>query len=200
MFYTYVWHEGDGKPFYVGKGCGNRYTSLHGRKEDFLAKARAEGSYVRIDDVFIHESQALAREMHLISTLGRKDLKEGPLLNKTNGGEATPEYNEIDRANSLSKAIERAVELYRIEKPEFNVENLNMLRLERVLDLIPVSKVHIYRMIKAKEFPAPIKVGNVSLWSNQEIREWKRRRLAAPRMLVETLLDRKRKREREDLA
>jgi predicted DNA-binding transcriptional regulator AlpA len=79
-------------------------------------------------------------------------------------------------------------------------EDLRMLRLERVLELIPVSKVHIYRMIKAKEFPAPVKVGHVSLWSNEEIREWKKRRLAAPRMLVNELLERKRRREVDDLA
>ena len=79
-------------------------------------------------------------------------------------------------------------------------EDIRMLRLERVLELIPVSKVHIYRMIKAKQFPVPVKVGNVSLWCNDEIREWKKRRLASHRMLVEEIVNRKRRREVDDLA
>lgn len=80
-----------------------------------------------------------------------------------------------------------------------NDEDLRMLRLEKVLDLIPVSKNHIYRMIKSNDFPAPIKLNGVSLWDNAEIRQWKERRMAARYMLVDELKNRKRRREVSDL-
>lgn len=56
-------------------------------------------------------------------------------------------------------------------------EDIRMLRIEAVLELVPVSKVSIYRMIKSGEFPAPIKAGGSSLWCNDEVRAWKNSRL-----------------------
>jgi prophage regulatory protein len=56
-------------------------------------------------------------------------------------------------------------------------EDIRMLRIEVVIELIPVSKVSIYRMIKAGDFPAPIKAGGVSLWSNEDVRAWKNAKL-----------------------
>jgi predicted DNA-binding transcriptional regulator AlpA len=55
-------------------------------------------------------------------------------------------------------------------------EDLRLLRIEQVLELIPVARSSIYRMIEAKTFPAPEKLGSVSVWSNQEIRAWKDRK------------------------
>jgi predicted DNA-binding transcriptional regulator AlpA len=78
-------------------------------------------------------------------------------------------------------------------------EDIRMLRLGQVLTLIPVSKVHIYRMIKGGEFPAPIKLNGVSLWCNEEIRQWKMRRMASRHMLVETILRSASKRDLSEL-
>lgn len=64
-------------------------------------------------------------------------------------------------------------------------EDLRLLRIEQVLELIPVARSSIYRMIDAQTFPAPEKLGSVSVWSNAEIRAWKDRKfpsqLAAPK-------------------
>ena len=58
-------------------------------------------------------------------------------------------------------------------------EDLRLLRIEQVLELVPFARSSLYRAIKAGEFPAPIKFGGVSLWSNQEIRAWKGRLMAS---------------------
>jgi len=34
-YYVYVWATSDGRPFYVGKGCGNRLNNLRGRNVCF---------------------------------------------------------------------------------------------------------------------------------------------------------------------
>jgi prophage regulatory protein len=51
-------------------------------------------------------------------------------------------------------------------------EDLRLLRIERVLDLIPVSRNTLYRMVKEGEFPAPYKFRGNSCWSNEELRDW----------------------------
>ena len=202
MFYTYIWYDRDNVAFYVGKGSAKRMLDMRGRNKAFLRKIEEGGCRVAVDDAFIHESQALAREMHLIASFGRKDEGEGHLVNRTDGGESPLDretHGRLIKAGLEEKLQTAIAEYKRLDMRDDN-EDLRMLRIERVLDLIPVSKVHIYRMIKAGEFPAPIKLHGVSLWDNREIREWKERRLAGPRMLVETVMARKRKREREDLA
>ena len=39
---------------------------------------------------------------------------------------------------------------------------------------IPVSKATLYRMILAGRFPAPTKLGRISVWQEAEITAWKR--------------------------
>lgn len=51
-------------------------------------------------------------------------------------------------------------------------EDLRLLRIEQVLDLIPISRNTLYRMVKANEFPPPYKFRANSCWSNEEIRDW----------------------------
>lgn len=51
-------------------------------------------------------------------------------------------------------------------------EDLRMLRLDKVLELFPISKVSLYRLIKDGKFPAPMKLGATNVWSSVELREW----------------------------
>jgi predicted DNA-binding transcriptional regulator AlpA len=62
-------------------------------------------------------------------------------------------------------------------------EDLRLIRIGRLLELIPVSKVSLYRMIKVGDFPAPEKLGGCSVWSYDEIKRWKDKRfpVALPR-------------------
>ena len=47
------------------------------------------------------------------------------------------------------------------------------LRISRVTDKTGVSKSHIYRLIKAGEFPKPSKISErVSVWDEAVLDEW----------------------------
>ena len=39
---------------------------------------------------------------------------------------------------------------------------------------IPVSKATLYRMIQTGRFPAPTKLGRISVWQEADIAAWKR--------------------------
>lgn len=77
-------------------------------------------------------------------------------------------------------------------------EDLRMLRIDRVLELIPVSRVSLYRMIKAGQFPRPVKLGGSSAWSNHEIRKW-RDNLLLSRGIARTMEKKRRERDLSDL-
>ena len=59
-------------------------------------------------------------------------------------------------------------------------EDLRMLRIERVLDLFPVSRVTLYRLIRSGDFPEPTKMGRTSLWRSSDLRRWTERQKGAP--------------------
>lgn len=68
-------------------------------------------------------------------------------------------------------------------------DDLRMLRIEQVLDLFPVSRVTLYRMIRAGEFPEPMKMGRTSLWRRSHLRRLIEERdipAVAPAAIAET--------------
>lgn len=85
-FYTYIWRDAAGVPFYVGKGKGKRAYNTRQRSSEFKDIFEQGGCLVEIVDWFIHESQAHAHEVELIELYGRRELG-GTLVNKTDGGE-----------------------------------------------------------------------------------------------------------------
>ncbi len=92
MFYVYVWRDGVGVPFYVGKGKGNRANNTIRRSNEFKQVHAFGGCAVDIVDWFIHESQAHALEIELIERFGRREFG-GSLVNKTDGGEGTSGFS-----------------------------------------------------------------------------------------------------------
>lgn len=118
-------------PFYIGKGKGNRSehhvkiasknpTPQKGKHFlNTIRKILREGKYpiITIIETNLTETQAYDLEKKLIIDIGRKDIKTGPLLNLTNGGEGgaispnilkdshnTPEY--------IKSASERMVQYW----------------------------------------------------------------------------------------
>ena len=81
-FYTYAYLREDRTPYYVGKGKGNRIYSTSRRNNPPKDKSRI---------IFLKqnltEEEAFRHEIYMIAVLGRKDLGEGILHNRTNGGE-----------------------------------------------------------------------------------------------------------------
>jgi hypothetical protein len=103
--WTYNEYEFSHEPFYVGRGVGNRYRMhLYRAKQKTglvtkrnLNRIRGilyEGMEPIIEfvkkDISYEESVEL--EVYTISTIGRKDLEKGPLLNLTDGGEGPNGY------------------------------------------------------------------------------------------------------------
>lgn len=193
MFYTYVWYSEDGVPFYIGKGSGNRFSAYNGRDEAFLKKIKSQKCYVRIDDIFANEADALNRENELIEQYGR--IADGGVLFNKSRGSMTSSFEAGTLEAWTKEAIDNAFPKF---KKESRPDDLRMLRIDRVLELIPVSRVSLYRMIKAGQFPRPVKLGGSSAWSNHEIRKW-RDNLLLSRGIARTMEKKRRERDLSDL-
>src|SRR4051812_33131797 len=95
-YYVYGYFELDNpKPFYVGKGRGDRYLdhfelclTTSTRFYNKLLKMVIEGNFPTVEFLAhsLTEPQAFAIEIQLIAKYGRLDLKTGCLCNHTNGG------------------------------------------------------------------------------------------------------------------
>lgn len=108
------------QPFYVGKGSfyssqkkpkklrfyqyvNLKYKGTH-RYNTIQKIIQETGEYplVKYYDIHITEKEAFEQEKYLIALIGRKDLKEGLLINHTNGGEG--EFTELMKEKHL-KAV-----------------------------------------------------------------------------------------------
>jgi hypothetical protein len=81
MFYTYLWLREDGTPYYAGKGIGNRAFI----KDSHRVPPPKDKERIIIQE-FECEVDAFLAEKFLIAYYGRKDLKTGCLINRTEGG------------------------------------------------------------------------------------------------------------------
>lgn len=85
MFYVYTYLREDGTPYYVGKGSGERAYKKWGKG----IKPPKDDSRIIIVADNLEEEQAFKLERELIAEYGRKDLANGILHNKTDGGEGS---------------------------------------------------------------------------------------------------------------
>lgn len=79
QYYTYIYHDENMLPYYVGKGCRGRATENHG-SIPVPPKARIVIQY------WESETEAFEMEMWWIALFGRKCLGTGLLLNEGEGG------------------------------------------------------------------------------------------------------------------
>jgi NUMOD3 motif len=85
MFYVYTYLREDGTPYYVGKGSGERAYKKWGKG----IKPPKDVSRIIIVEDNLEEEQAFELERTLIAKYGRKDLANGILHNKTDGGDGS---------------------------------------------------------------------------------------------------------------
>lgn len=134
MFYTYLWRDASGVPFYVGKGIGKRAwtTNAKHRSTSFVEEHAKGGCSVEIVDEFILESEAHALEMELIERYGRRDIGTGVLVNRTDGGEGV--------SNLSAEALAKRNEAIRMTNgaPQARAKIGDASRKNWELELLPV--------------------------------------------------------------
>ena len=84
-FYTYAYLREDKTPYYIGKGEGNR--AFYKRKGEI--KPPKDKSKIIFLKQNLTEEKAFKHEIYMIAVFGRKDLANGILRNRTNGGEGS---------------------------------------------------------------------------------------------------------------
>lgn len=84
IYYTYAYLREDKTPYYVGKGKGNRAYVRH-----YNVNVPADKSNILFLKQKLNEKQAYKHEIYMISVLGRLDLNNGILENKSTGGAFT---------------------------------------------------------------------------------------------------------------
>ena len=86
----------NGEIFYVGIGDTKRPQSKDGRNKWWLNTVKKHGYDVQVVKENMTWEQACTVERFWIKTIGRKDMKEGTLVNMTNGGDGyTGSHNRV---------------------------------------------------------------------------------------------------------
>jgi hypothetical protein len=83
-YYTYAYLREDRTPYYIGKGKGDRINS-----KQRSIKPPKDKSRIILLKQNLTEEEAFRHEIYMIAVLGRKDLGEGILHNRTDGGEGS---------------------------------------------------------------------------------------------------------------
>jgi hypothetical protein len=100
-YYVYMYLREDGSPYYIGKGCGNRWSCPNGHPE-VPPKER-----VRFPVKDVPEVWAYFMEMDLIDRYGRLDDGTGILENRTDGGDDPPKNGKhLDQRPRQQKRLE----------------------------------------------------------------------------------------------
>lgn len=113
--YTYGKYTFEYCPFYIGKGKGRRiyehleprYLNKHTFKNNMIKKIIRLGHKPITIKIFenLSNKEACKYEIDLISKIGRRDKKLGPLANKTDGGEGSIGFckETIDKLSKMRR-------------------------------------------------------------------------------------------------
>lgn len=129
-FYTYCYLDKNGKPYYIGKGRGDRINRPH------------QGCLVNLPPLErriylkrgLTEEEAFKHEVYMIAILGRKDLGLGCLVNLTNGGEGTSGWEMPQKVKDKIGAANRGR-----ERMDIRGEN-NPMKKPEIAEIVAQSK------------------------------------------------------------
>lgn len=106
MYYIYAYlREKDNRPYYIGKGSGNRAFS-----KNHNVSVPNDRNQIVFWHQNLEENEAFNLEMFYINMFGRKDIGTGVLYNRTDGGEGpsglqhSDEYKERLRQQALNNS------------------------------------------------------------------------------------------------
>jgi len=113
------------EPFYIGKGRKNRcYCGINDKKKcmktNMIKNIINRGDYPIILKIYsnLTENEAFEKEIFLISLIGRKDCKNGPLTNMTNGGDGSSGRKDTEKDTARKKLFRHKKEhLEKMSKP-----------------------------------------------------------------------------------
>jgi DNA-binding CsgD family transcriptional regulator len=134
--YKYGEYEFGYEPFYIGKGKDNRWKELGEnkrnkyfiRKINKIRKSKLEPITIKLYKN-LNEKESFEKEIELINEIGRIDLKTGPLVNETIGGDGTSGYKHTKEIKKLISEKLRK-NFYDIKK-EFERRNYILLTEEK---------------------------------------------------------------------
>ena len=125
--YEYGEYKFEFEPFYIGKGCNGR-CYIHLNESSLKVKSRKNNKIksilkkdlklvvVKVKENLI-ECISFKYEMNMIKTIGRVDLKTGPLTNGTDGGEGGfGHIKSEEERNNMSERMRK----YNVEHPGWN--------------------------------------------------------------------------------
>ena len=85
-YYTYAYLREDGKPYYIGKGKGNRWTDKRGKN---CIPPKDKSKIIKLKQN-LTEEEAFRHEIYMIAVFGKKCDGTGVLMNIADGGNAPP--------------------------------------------------------------------------------------------------------------
>lgn len=131
MFYTYLWLRGDGTPYYVGKGKGDRGLTSKDHRHSCPPKDRI------IIQNHISEEEAYEAEKFIVDFYGRIDLGTGCLRNLTEGGDKPPsnkgkkhsEYTKRKMSIAAKGVIKRPAGYKHSEVTRYKMRHKHKIRI-----------------------------------------------------------------------